>query len=324
MNHEALFWREYNKGVNCLLCPHLCLIQENQVGRCGVRKNINNKLFTLNYGKITSIALDPIEKKPLYHFYPGRNILSIGTYGCNMKCAFCQNYHISQKEPTTYNEPNDVLLDYIKTHDSIGLAFTYNEPLISYEYLYDTVVYIKEKQPDVNIVLVTNGFINTKPLLDILPYIDAFNIDLKAFTDSFYKRICQARLSPVLNTISNVYDKAHLEVTTLMVTDENDSVDEIRNIAKFLSDLDKNIPLHLSRYYPNYLMKKPATDIKKMYQGKEEAEKYLNYVYLGNIPSDINTYCPKCRSLVYDRIRNKGYLSDNKCSECGEKIKIIM
>lgn len=311
-------------GIKCLLCPHLCLIKENQIGKCGVRKNIDHKLLSLNYGKVTSIAIDPIEKKPLYHFYPGTNILSIGTYGCNMKCIFCQNYHISQKVPKTYHVSNDALLDYIKTYDSIGIAFTYNEPLISYEYIYDTVVYIKEKQPDVKIVLVTNGFINSKPLLDILPYIDAFNMDLKAFTDKFYRRICQARLDPVLNTINLVYDKAHLEVTTLMVTDENDSFEEIGAIAKFLSDLDKNIPLHLSRYYPNYLMKKPATDIKKMYQSKKEAEKYLNYVYLGNIPSDINTYCPNCHGLVYDRILNKSYLVDGKCIECKMEIKIVM
>lgn len=324
-NHETLFWQKKNDFIQCLLCPHLCLIEENHTGICQVRKNVNGSLVSINYGKITSISLDPIEKKPLYHFYPGKYILSIGSFGCNMKCMYCQNYLISQNQISTKTVEFAYILKLLEElENNIGLAFTYNEPLISFEYVYDLILKIKTKFPQKKIVLVTNGFINTKPLLKIIPYIDALNIDLKAFNDDFYKKICLAKLNPVLNTIKTVYDKCHLEVTTLMVTNENDKLEEISAIAKFLGNLDKNIPLHLTRYFPNYHLKYPPTDIRLMYLAKEVAEKYLNYVYLGNISCDNNTYCHKCKTLVFNRNLYISYLENNRCPNCGEKIPLIM
>ena len=322
---KAQFWEREKENVRCRLCPHNCLLLEDKTGVCRTKKNIDNELFSLNYGRITSLSLDPIEKKPLYHFYPGSYILSVGTFGCNLKCAFCQNHEISQDQTNTvYSDTNELLKIVGNIGNNLGVAFTYNEPLMWYEYIIDFAPKFKRLYSDKKIVLVTNGFINEEPLIKLLPYIDALNIDLKAFTDNFYRKICKGKLSPVLETIKHVYNKCHLEVTTLIVTDENDSAEEIEMIGAFLGTLDKNIPLHLSRYHPDYLMKTPATPVERLIEAKKIAEKHVNYVYLGNVyREDNNTYCPACGSMVYSRDHDKSYLIGNSCPECGSVIPLI-
>ncbi len=326
--NKAMFWN-YNLDTNkieCHLCPQFCHIGEGQVGLCQTRKNIDNTLYAINFGKVTSTALDPIEKKPLYHFKPGTNILSIGTFGCNMRCKFCQNYQISQQvlEVEEIN-PGEIIRLIKRIDNNVGIAFTYNEPFIWYEYMLELAKQIKNALPEMSVVVVTNGYINPEPLEQILPYIDALNIDLKAFNDSFYRKLCGASLDPVLKTIEIASKKTHVEVTTLMIPGENDSFEEIEKIAKFISSIDPNIPLHLSRYFPNYKMNKPATDIIQVKRAKERAKKYLNYVYLGNVASDENTYCPNCNDLLIERnyYKTKKYIKTSVCPKCDETVKII-
>lgn len=275
--HDALFYEKYDDKVKCLLCPHNCVIANNQFGLCSVRTNKDGNLKTINYGEITSIASDPIEKKPLYHFMPGKNILSVGTFGCNFSCEFCQNYSIAHyKAKSEYVSP-DKLIDICSSlKDNIGIAFTYNEPSIWYEYVYETSKKLKEKHPSLKVVLVTNGYIELNPLLKLLPYVDAMNIDLKSFNEDYYKKICGGDVKSVLKTIEASYEKCHVEITTLLVNGLNDNKSEIEEIASYLGKLDKNIPLHLSRYFPTYKMNRPTTDIDIMLEGRKIAEKYLN------------------------------------------------
>lgn len=284
MGMKAKFW-DKEKG-QCLLCPHACYIQPGRTGVCSGRTNIDGQLVISNYGEITSIGLDPIEKKPLYHFHPGRQILSVGTFGCNFSCDFCQNYRIAQQRPPSrYMSPEDLVVASIeaKIQDNIGLAFTYNEPTIWYEYVYDTAKLLKERAPEQKIVLISNGFINSEPLEELLPYVDAMNIDLKAWDDNYYRKICGGRLEPVLRTIERASRSCHVELTTLLVTGENDSPEQVEGIASFLAGIDPGLVLHLSRYFPNYQRNSTATDVETMYQLEEVARKHLQNVYLGNI-----------------------------------------
>lgn len=326
----AKYWENDSetKRVHCLLCPQDCKIGEGKAGFCRARVNYQGELFSDNYGKISSIALDPIEKKPLYHYKPGSFILSVGSYGCNLRCLYCQNYSISQQKVSTrFFDPESILPLLDRFENNIGIAFTYNEPLIWYEYVYDVAKLIKENKPDASVVLVTNGFINQKPLEDLLPYVDALNIDLKSFTDETYKRLCKGRLEPVMQTILKAKKHCHVEVTTLVVTEENDSLAEIQILAQFLGSIDKNIPLHLSRYYPNFLLKKPVTPINTLQEANNLAKKYLNYVYIGNCPeADTNTYCPSCGKLLVERkfYQTKNYLRNPVCPECRSEIPIIL
>lgn len=325
--HDALFYEKHNDKVHCFLCPHHCVIADKQFGLCSVRTNQGGTLKTINYGEITSIAEDPIEKKPLYHFKPMKNILSVGSFGCNFSCEFCQNYSIAHyKAESQYLSPEQLIEICVQLENNAGIAFTYNEPSIWYEYVYETSKKLKEKHPEYSIVLVTNGYIEKEPLLKLLPYVDAMNIDLKSFEHDYYKKICGGDYKAVLSTIEESFEKCHVEITTLLVNGLNDSEEEIEKIASYLASLDKDIPLHLSRYFPKYKKDRPATKIDVMLKGKEIAEKYLNYVYLGNIANvDSSTYCPECSKLLVER---KGYhfnmdMNDNKCPQCGYPIKIV-
>lgn len=327
MLHDALFYEKSGDKVKCALCPHHCMIDNGSYGLCGVRTNVNGALKTINYGEITSLQNDPLEKKPLYHFKPGKNILSIGSFGCNFACSFCQNYSISQYRPKSeYISPEDIVKIAAGIQDNTGIAFTYNEPSIWYEYVYDTSKKLKENHKDLSIVLVTNGYIEKEPLEQILPYIDAMNIDLKSFNDDYYKKICRGDLKSVMNTIENAYGKCHIEITTLMVSGINDSAQEIDKIAHYLSQIDRDIPLHLSRYFPMYKMKNPPTSIDALKKAKETAKKYLSYVYIGNTADESSsTYCPECGSLLIER---HGYLvhsnlKGDKCPSCGNHINLI-
>lgn len=310
--------------VKCHLCPHNCTIQDGNIGICKARKNINGTLISLNYGKITSYAYDPIEKKPLYHFYPGSNILSIGSFGCNLACDFCQNWEIAHEDSLTMEIEDDDIILLGKSRGSIGIAYTYNEPSISYEYVYHMAKLAKRE--GLKNVLVTNGYINEEPLKQLLPHIDGMNIDLKSIEDDYYKRICKGSLKPVQRTIELASKSTHVEITTLIVEGENSSEDEIDKLAQWIGSIDKATPLHLSKYFPAYKMKLPETTYDTLVRAKEIAKKYLDYVYIGNVWGiDNNTYCPNCTNQLinrYDRGEVKG-IKDNRCVKCGEKINIL-
>lgn len=284
MLHDAMFYEKQEGYIKCLLCPHYCKIRPGKSGKCSVRTNKDGGLKTINYGEITAVGLDPIEKKPLYRFHPGKNILSVGTFGCNFSCDFCQNYSIAQFKSKSQFFSSEALIEKCITADNnLGIAFTYNEPSIWYEYIYDTAKKLKEDDPEYKIVLVTNGFINPQPLEKLLPYVDAMNIDLKAFNNDYYKTVCGGSLDPVLKTIEKASKHCHVEVTTLLVNGLNDSKEEVDQIASFIGNVDPDIPLHISRYFPRYKMDRPATEIEIMTDSQKVAQKYLNHVYLGNV-----------------------------------------
>lgn len=317
---EALYYETGDQGITCLLCPKNCIIAEGKTGFCRTRKNSGGKLYVLNYAACSSYALDPIEKKPLYHFYPGKQILSLGTWGCNFSCQFCQNWQLAQAEPQTmYVSPERaVLMAKQAGTDNIGIAFTYSEPNVWYEYVLDTArLGNREGQKT---VLVTNGFINNKPLKNVLPYVDAMNIDVKAFSDAYYQQICAGRLDNVKQTVELASRYCHVEVTTLLVPGLNDSMKEIEALAKWLSSINRNIPLHFSRYYPNHRMVTPPTPLATLEKSYQIARHYLNYVYLGNVESRFsNTYCPACSALLFERTHTTiSYLTQDKtCPNCG-------
>ena len=281
MNKKALFWQKTSSGVQCLLCPNLCLIKDNEHGICRKRINQKGELFATNYARTISLALDPIEKKPLYHFHPGTKILSLGANSCNLSCQFCQNYATSQKECTTHVILPEELLTYCQTHQIRHVAFTYTEPFTWYEYILDTAPLLQKA--GISVVLVTNGYINPEPLKLLIPYISAMNIDLKAFSPFFYHNICGGQLQPVLDSIRFTNRKIHLEITLLLIETLNDDPKELLLLFSFLKDLNPDIPLHISRYFPRYLCNLPATNTQKLLQTVAIAKKYLNYVYEGNL-----------------------------------------
>lgn len=327
MEREAQYYtKRLDSSINCNLCPHNCVITEGKRGICKAREVKSGMLYSMNYGRVTSANIDPIEKKPLYHFMPGSKILSIGSFGCNFKCGFCQNYQISQYEresqELTLEELVDIALNY---SENIGIAFTYNEPLIGYEFIYDT--FKKSRETNLKNVLVSNGYINNEPLLELLPLVDAINIDLKAFDDKFYKEVCRGDLNTILSNIEASNALCHVEVTTLVVTGYNDSDEEIGNLSKWISQINKDIPLHLSRYYPTYKFSAKETSVEKILRCKEIAKEYLNYVYVGNTPrTDTNTYCPECSEMLIQRegYTTRSFLKTDKCPKCGFRINIVL
>lgn len=283
---KALFYEKTDNGkVRCMLCPHGCTVPQGAAGVCRVRKNTGGELYSLNYACVTSVALDPIEKKPLYHFRPGAVILSVGTYGCNFKCGYCQNWSIAHEDartgPMTPGELADLALFYTGK-GSIGVAYTYNEPSIWYEFVLESSMLVKEK--GLANVLVTNGFINIAPLKQLLPFIDAMNIDVKAFTDSFYRKYCGGRLDSVKKTVECAAESCHVEITTLIIPGLNDSPGEIAELARWLSAIDPDIVLHLSRFFPNYQMQDiPPTPLTTLQKARDAASEHLRHVYLGNV-----------------------------------------
>ena len=277
-----------NNQVKCLLCPNYCVIDKNCRGVCKARSNKEKDLFSDVYGKISSLTLDPIEKKPLYRFYPGTTVLSFGSYGCNFSCSFCQNYEISQTIPQDYKkiadyEPCNIaeMAISLKDKNCIGVAYTYNEPITNYEFVLDTARIVN--QYDLKNVIVTNGYINKEPLLELIPYIDAFNIDLKDFNNNIYRKI-GGNLELVKQNIDNIYKYCHLEVTTPIIPNENDKQDEIDALAKWLASVDKSIPLHLTRFFPRYrYLKYAPTSVSVLNELAEVARQHLKYVYVGNV-----------------------------------------
>ena len=272
--------------MRCELCFHHCALYEGQTGFCRARACQDGKIVSLNYGKMTSLALDPIEKKPLRRFHPGSLILSVGSFGCNMRCPFCQNHEISMAGdsgiPTVEVSPEQLAAQAAELvpHGNIGVAYTYNEPLIGYEYVRDCAALVHE-QGMVN-VLVTNGTVEEEPWRALLPLVDAANIDLKGFTPSWYRRL-GGDLETVKRSIVLAAERCHVEVTTLLIPGENDSEEEIRELARWLASISPEIPLHLSRFFPQYQMvDRLPTPVEQVYRLAEAARGYLSYVYTGN------------------------------------------
>lgn len=265
---------------------HHCQLEEDQLGRCRARRNVDGIVVVENYGKITSLALDPIEKKPLYHFYPGSRILSVGSYGCNLTCSFCQNYSISMvsKEETEFitMTPKELVRKALelKEYGNIGVAFTYNEPLIGYEFVIDTAKILRKQ--DLKIVVVTNGSVTQEIGEELLPFVDALNIDLKGFTKEYYQKI-GGDLETVKEFIVLAAKRCHVELTTIIVPGDNDSVEEMRDLSQWVASVDEQIPLHITRFFPRWKMTdRNATDVNKIFELAGIAREYLKYVYEGN------------------------------------------
>ncbi|MFH1282101.1 MAG: AmmeMemoRadiSam system radical SAM enzyme [bacterium] len=329
---KALFYEvnSENNYIKCRLCPHDCVIKENDVGFCRVRKNLKGDLISLVYGLHASVGVDPIEKKPLYHFYPGRDILSFGTLGCNMSCQFCQNWSISQadfdeKVLDSFSPEKAVRL--AKEKSSIGIAYTYNEPLINYEWVLDTAKLAKKE--GLKNVLITNGFINEVPLMELIPFIDAVNVDVKAFRNEFYKKFCSGDFDTVKRSVELFVEaKVHVELTTLLITGENDSYNEIKQLVDWIASLSPYIPLHFSRYFPNYKFSRPQTQLDTLIKAYNLANNKLKYVFLGNVnlSEGSNTFCPECGEVLIERA---GYsikgssLKYNRCGKCKAEFSSI-
>lgn len=329
---EAMFYHRLEGGdVKCDLCNHRCIVRNNGKGVCHVRENRNGVLYTLVYGKLISRAVDPVEKKPLFHFYPGSSAYSIATVGCNFRCLNCQNYEISQMPRETGRivgedvTPESVVED-AKLYRCKSIAYTYTEPTVFYEFAYD-VARLASKEGVKN-VFVTNGYITEEALKEIRPYLDAANIDLKGFSDEFYRKNCGARLDLVLDTIRS-YKKMGIwiELTTLLIPTLNDDEAQLKAIADFIVNLDPGIPWHVSRFYPMYkLMDLPETPMKSLEAARRIGiQAGLRYVYQGNVPGSEgeNTYCHRCGELLIHRY---GYrileykIKNGQCPRCGVKI----
>ncbi|WP_241653980.1 AmmeMemoRadiSam system radical SAM enzyme [Geovibrio thiophilus] len=297
------------------------MINNGKHGICLIRKNINGKLFQTAYGEISALALDPIEKKPLYHFHPGSSVLSIGTNGCNFRCDFCQNWHISTAETPRQKTTAAELLKMAEQSESIGIAFTYNEPTIWYEFVSDCAADFKKQ--GLKNVIVSNGYINKEPLRELIPLIDAANIDLKGFTEGFYKETLGS-LEPVKNTIRTLYESGvSVEVTNLIIPTKNDDEETFLSMCGWLASVSPDIPLHLSAYFPAYKSAILPTEPETVIKMKEIAEKHLNYVYAGNLRHEKNdSLCPHCKAVLVKRngYEVKSYLKTNRCPECGKQL----
>jgi len=329
METEARWYNSLENGnVQCTLCPHNCLLSLEKPGICRVRTNQAGKLSTAVYGFVSALHTDPIEKKPLYHFYPGSQILSLGTYGCNLRCYFCQNCSISQTAPSpesvkNYYTPGQIVQLALQQPGNIGIAFTYNEPIVWYEYMFDIATLAKKA--GLKTVMVTNGFINKDPLHELLPLIDAFSVDLKAFTENFYKKVTSSTLEPVKETLTSIREAGkHLEVVNLVIPGLNDDDDSFKTMVHWISEkLGKDTVLHISRYFPNYKLETEATPVSSIRRLTRLAEKELTYVYAGNINTGNNdTYCRKCRATLISRnfynVQTIGLDEAYRCKFCGE------
>jgi len=329
---EAMLYEQLpQENVKCNLCSHRCVIHNSKKGICRVRENIGGKLYMLNYGKLIAQHVDPIEKKPLFHFYPGSTAYSIATAGCNFQCEYCQNYDISQM-PFRENRiigqdsaPEETLMQAIQ-NGCKSIAYTYTEPTIFYEYAFDVAQLAHDK--NIKNIFVTNGFITSEALQKIAPYLDAANVDLKSFSNDFYKKICKSKLQPVLDIIKMLNQlKIWTEVTTLVIPTLNDTEQEFHSIAEFIMSVSREIPWHISAFYPAYKLKYlPPTPFEVLIKAREIGLKTgLNNVYLGNVTNNVHadTRCPGCGQILIERtsfgiIKNK--IQDGHCPNCGREI----
>jgi len=329
MSKEAMLYESLGeKKVHCFLCSHHCKIADSEFGFCGVRQNQGGKLYTHAYGKLIAAHIDPIEKKPLYHFLPGSRAFSVATAGCNFHCGFCQNWQISQVETgkklvtgSLEAAPEEIA----KKAEEAGcrsIAYTYTEPTIFFEYAYDSAKSARER--GLANIFVTNGFMTPEALKMIHPYLDACNVDLKSFRNEFYKEACKGRLKPVLDSIRLMRElDIWVEVTTLVIPDQNDSEEELRDIARFIAGVDTSIPWHISRFHPDFrftdFRATPVETLKKAHDlGKQEG---LKFIYIGNVPGEESaTSCPHCgETLILRRAMSvkENRLKGPRCPSCG-------
>ncbi|MHB8126067.1 MAG: AmmeMemoRadiSam system radical SAM enzyme [Desulfitobacteriaceae bacterium] len=306
-----------NQTVACRLCPQHCRLKSGQTGRCHVRGNREGEVVSLTYGELAAWHLDPIEKKPLFHFYPGSQIFSVGGYGCNLSCNFCQNYEISQTHQVGKKVSPVELAEMAR--NSLGICFTYSEPSVWFEMIRDTVPLVKDR--DGKVVLVSNGMIEMEFLEQLIPWIDAVNIDIKGFREEFYRDYCGGKLAWVLETVQRLIGRVHLEITTLIIPGVNDDPLEIRNLAKWLEKLGSPIAWHLSRYFPAYRSNIPPTNPQALSILGEIAKEFLPYVYLGNTVGGNTTFCPECgKSVIYRNKEIQNLLNKGKCPTCDKLI----
>jgi len=330
---EAGFYQKIEGNrVQCTLCPHHCVISEEKRGRCGVRKNQKGILYSLVYEKACACNIDPIEKKPFFHFFPGSTSLSVSTVGCNLSCLFCQNSDISQEvkkvgEVYGFSLPTSEIVRQAKTHRCQSISYTYTEPTVFFEYAFDTAVSAKKEGIYNNFV--TNGYTEAEPIKAIAPYLDAANVDLKSFREEYYQKLCGGKLKPVLDTLILMKSSGiWIEVTTLVLPDQNDSDQELKDIALFIKEnLGAETPWHISRFFPQYRIGNlPPTPPETLTRAREIGmESGLKFVYSGNVPGDRgeNTYCPNCGKIVIGRYGftiTEKHLKNNTCSFCGHSL----
>jgi len=336
---EAMNYKPLSDGeVECFLCSHRCRIKEGKRGRCLVRENQKGKLYSLVYGKAIASHIDPIEKKPLFHFLPGSSSYSIATVGCNFRCNFCQNWDISQGARRGAIQGMDLtpqkIVQEAKANKCQSISYTYTEPVIFFEYAYDTAKLAKKEGLYNNFV--TNGFATPETIDLMAGVIDAANVDLKSFSEDFYKKLCKASLQPVLDAIRYMYKKGILiEITTLIIPGQNDGEEELSEIAKFIASISVDIPWHVSRFYPHYEMDAiPPTPMEKIDLARDMGRKAgLRYIYGGNVPAGDyeTTYCPFCKEAAISRVGysiekvnlKKGPNNESLCGACNKKLAII-
>ena len=326
---EALYW-EKREGteVQCRLCPHGCRIKEGKTGFCRVRRNRGGRLYATTYGRVAAAGLDPIEKKPLYHFHPGSMILSLGQAGCTFHCDFCQNYHMLSADIPLQDLPPGEAVQLAAEKGSFAIAYTYNEPWVGYEYVFETSETAREA--GLKNVLVTNGYYMEEPFEDLAPYVDAMNIDLKSIREDFYATYTSGELEPVRRTTERALELGiHVELTNLLITGLNDSEEDVGGLVDYVAGLGRDIPLHLSRYRPAYRMDRPPTPPDVMLRAYQTASDSLDFVYLGNMAGGegTDTVCPRCGTLLVSR---RGFsaqlhaLEESACSACGKEVNLRM
>lgn len=331
MPKEALYWKpSENNKIECMLCPRKCIITEGKRGACRVRENQNGRLYTLAYGHAT-VQIDPIEKKPLFHFRPGSSVLSFGTEGCNLFCRHCQNWTLSQasaKELGLWEYGPGELVDMAVERGCAGIAYTYNEPTVFFEYMLETAKLARKK--GLSNVVVSNGYINGEPLVELYKLIDGANIDLKGFSEKFYSEVCGAKLQPVLDTLKLIKEKTGtwLEITNLIIPTKNDDMKEIAGMCRWIRDnLGDTVPVHFTAFYPQYRMQNlpatpPATLERAAKTGKETG---LKFVYQGNVMTSDgeNTYCPECGKLLVERLGfsvTQFNIIKGRCKNCNKVV----
>ncbi len=326
--HEALHYEKLENGrVKCALCPHNCSIGEGKRGTCGVRENKKGTLVSLVYSKPCAMHVDPIEKKPLYHFLPGSRSFSIGTAGCNLQCMHCQNWNLSRTKPESIACPvidPDEITAMASKYGCASISYTYNEPSMNYEFVLETAR--KAHGKGIRNVMVTNGYISPGPLEELYAHIDAANVDLKAFSDDFYRKICKGRLEPVLQTLKKLSSMdVWVEITNLLIPRHNDGSDEIERMCRWIMEnLGADHPVHFSAFHPDYkLTDVPSTPVSTLMRAREIALKAgLAYVYLGNVRSETPTACPRCGSVLISRTIfevNENRITGGRCA-CGNEI----
>jgi len=328
---EAKYYKKLDhKEIECELCPRKCKVGDRERGYCGCRENQNGIYYTLVHSYPCSAHVDPIEKKPLFHFLPGTDAFSIATAGCNLNCKFCQNWEISQVRPeqvTSYDLPPEDVASYAVQAGCRSIAYTYSEPIVFYEYMLDCA--IAGRKRGIKSVVITAGYINHDPWLELIREVDAIKVDFKAFTEEFYHDICSGKLEPVMDALvdlaqSNIwYELVYLVVPTL-----NDDFSDIRRMSKWIvKELGRDVPVHFTRFHPMYLLKNlPPTPVSSLEKAREIAqEEGMNFVYVGNVPGNKgeHTYCPDCKQVLIERV---GYriiqmnLKEGKCKFCGNPI----